>query len=186
MSAKWIWAAVAVVVIVAGLWWAGVFNRASNQGAAVVLINSAAQADPTLSNSALKGAVASIDVQLAAVSKNVTALGSAPTKVQISAAASSVASASTAMTALSNKLRSRSVNAKTAGTAVPPAQIFSDLANQISNANSAASTAQKNTATSSPTTATLSASASQLKTAQSDLVAARADIQSIFQTLGIN
>lgn len=183
-SNKWFLVLAAVVVIGGGLWWSGMLGGSSSQGAAVATntaTNSTTAGDPTL-----KANLAKIDAQISVMNTSVNALGSAPSKAQVSAAAANLASVIALMGTLSVALQTRSVNAKAAGGAMPSAQVFTAIAVQLSNAGSLASSVNKNNMATSTVVTKVPALAAQLKSAQTAVVAARASIGSVFATLKIN
>ena len=178
---KWVLGVVVIVIIAALLWMSGLFG--GSQQSATVSVNNQNSALP---DATYNSAIASIDAQIASVSKQIDAMGKTPTKAQISATASGFQGVANSMTALVVPLKARITNAQTSGVSVAPATAaLADLGRQVANMTSQAGVATKNATATSSNSATLLQSQKQLQTALTFLKGARADFTTIAHTLNI-
>jgi hypothetical protein len=180
-KSKWVWTALAVVVVFVGLASAGVFGSIfGGQQAAVVM--SQTQTQGALSSMMIQSDAAKIYGQILIAS---TPLPSSPTKAQIANTAVAINLLSASVQKFGTKLQSISSNAKSSGSAVPDPRVLADMLTQVANAGSQASAATKNAMATSSSVATIQVSVAQIQTAQAILGNVRADIQTLLLGLGI-
>lgn len=185
MKGKWVWIIIVLIVIVAGLWWSGVFGSMSNANSQPAATASAVTPVAAGVSAAATNSIANIDTQIVANASDIDVQAKTPTLEGENAIVDRFGMVANAMTNLTPALQASIIAAQKAGKPVTALNTAAgDMKTQVSNALAIVLTVKKNLSGLKPANASANAlilkqSAAQLQSAHAYIQTARTDIQTV-------